>query len=39
MSVIIILVGNNIQENEEDDEEKLPGEEWMYDNDVNTGLY
>ncbi len=38
MSVIIVLVGNNIQENKEE-EEKLPGEDWMYNDDVNSGLY
>ncbi len=34
MSIIIIVV-----DDKEDEEEKRPGEEWMYDNDVNSGLY
>jgi len=38
MSVIIIIVENNdTEDNIEEDEN--PGEEWMYDNDINSGLY
>jgi len=38
MSVIIIIVeDNDIEKNVEEDEQ--PGEEWMYDNDISTGLY
>lgn len=27
------------EKEKKDEEEKRPGEEWMYDKDVNTGLY
>ena len=37
MRDIIIIV--NESEPYEDEDEKSPGEEWMYDDDVNSGLY
>ncbi len=36
MRDIIIIVNEN---NEEDEEDERPGEEWMYDDDINSGLY
>lgn len=36
MSIIILMFGNS---SNEDEEEELPGEDWMYDKDVNSGLY
>jgi len=38
MSVIIIIVEDNDSEEDVEDD-KLPGEEWMYDKDINSGLY
>lgn len=34
MVIVIIIDDSNDVE-----EEKLPGEEWMYDKDINSGLY
>ena len=34
MSIIIIVF-----DDKNDEEDERPGEEWMYDNDVNTGIY
>ena len=34
MSIIIIIVDNN-----DDVEDEKPGEDWMYNNDVNSGIY
>ena len=38
MSVIIIIVEDN-DSKEDIEDDKLPGEEWMYDEDINSGLY
>ena len=34
MPIIIIIV-----DDKDDEEEERPGEEWMYDKDVSTGIY
>ena len=35
----IIIIVNESEPYDDEEEDKLPGEEWMYDKDVNTGLY
>jgi len=37
MSIIIVFFDNLDDEN--DEEEELQGEEWMYDDDINSGIY
>lgn len=38
--VIIIIIDDSNDDNIKDvEDEKLSGEEWMYDEDINSGIY
>ncbi|KKN16045.1 hypothetical protein LCGC14_0980070 [marine sediment metagenome] len=39
MKDITIIITDNSENQSNESEESMPGEDWMYDDDINSGLY